>query len=129
MRFPQFLNHHILFLTLFSIYALKTNLILGFRFTFFFFFLALGGQSETPASIFLPATPQLHAVLVRGRFQRHREIPEERGLGELTASWNLRESVQGVEFTIYGAILVFASPCVKALRAPCRDSEGSEWTV
>lgn len=82
------------------------------------FFLALGGQSETPASISVPATPQRHAALVRGRFQRHSEVPEERGLDKLTASWNLGESVKGVDFTVYAPIRVFALPCLKTLRVP-----------
>lgn len=114
------------FLTLYiySTYGLKTDLIVRLCCTFFFFFLALGGQSETPASISVPATPQLHAVLVRGRFQRHGEVPEERGVDELTASWNLGESVKGEDFTAYVPISVSALPCLKSLRVPCRDGEG-----
>lgn len=113
------------FLTLciYSTYGLKIDLIVRFCCTFFFF-LALGGQSETPASISVPATPQLHAVLVRGRFQRRGEVPEERGVDELTASWNLGESVKGEDFTAYVPISVSASPCLKTLRVPCRDGEG-----
>ena len=84
-----------LFLTLYIhfIHALKL------MFLHFFFFPALAGQFEAPASISIPAPPQLHAGLVRGRFQRHGEVPEERGLDELTGSRNLGESVKGEDFT------------------------------
>lgn len=117
IRFPHFLNHHILFFNLLYLHSLKTDQIVRFCCTSFFF-LALGGQSETPASISVPATPQRHAALVRGRFQRHSEVPEERGLDKLTASWNLGESVKGVDFTVYAPIRVFALPCLKTVRVP-----------
>lgn len=67
----------------------------------FFYDLALGGQSETAASISLPAAPQLHGVLVPGRFQRHGEVPEEGVLDELTASWNLAQSLKGLDLFFF----------------------------
>lgn len=87
MKFPHFWNRNILFfnLPIDSIDSLKTGPILKFSYFFFFFSVVLGGQPETPAPISVPATPQLDAVIVRGRFQRHDEVPEKRGLDKLTA--------------------------------------------
>lgn len=43
----------------------------------------LRGKREAPELVSVPAVPQLHAVFIWGRFQWHREVPEERGLDEL----------------------------------------------